>query len=46
MRSSAGRQGHFLGLGVESNLNLILEKNKVDVTLKLELKPSITTLYL
>lgn len=30
MRSSECRQGHLLGLGVESNL--ILEKNKVDVT--------------
>lgn len=43
MRSSAGRQGHFLRLGVESKLK-ILEKNKVDMTLKLELKPSSTTL--
>lgn len=45
MRSSAGRQGHLLGLGVESNLNLILKKTKV-ATLKVELKPSIIKLYL
>lgn len=45
MRSSVGRQGHLLGLGVGSSSNLILEKKKV-ATFKLELKPFITKLYL
>ena len=46
MRSSVGRQGHLLGLGVKSNLNLILKKNKVGDIETRELKPSITKLYL